>query len=394
VAAPHAGYLNLVVAQSGQCLSVAGASLSAGAGLVQWPCNGGDNQEWLVSSFSGGLTLTARHSGLCLAVEGASTAEGARILQTSCITFPPPAWVASSSSLPSGAGSNLGFFVNSGKIFDGNGLPFVPEGANLVYWCGFGFNVDGISSRWAFNTVRLNFYVQDTTPANVDAVMGDYLRNKLAVILGTHHRTCGQCNDLTALEETADFFIAAKDVIAKYKRYVFLNLMNEFGHYISYPQNWQTAPPSAEQVPFDYAQEYSRLIVKMRAGGLTGMPIVVDCLGASAESLLEYQQNWRKILDADPEKNVIFSCHYYDDPMQDEMDQAAAQGIPFLVGEESSYHSGAKLQAIKTRARQYGQGFLLWDIGCDGLNIADAAGNPLGSTLQPLFTGTTKATHF
>jgi hypothetical protein len=41
--------LNLVNRNSGMCLDVKGASKAAGANVIQWPCNGGNNQKWFLT---------------------------------------------------------------------------------------------------------------------------------------------------------------------------------------------------------------------------------------------------------------------------------------------------------------------------------------------------------
>ena len=46
--------------------------------VVQWACNGGDNQTWNVEpALDGYSRVIARHSGKCLDVSGASTDDGA-----------------------------------------------------------------------------------------------------------------------------------------------------------------------------------------------------------------------------------------------------------------------------------------------------------------------------
>jgi len=79
------GYYNLVVKSTGYCLDVSGASQTPGATALQWPCNGGANQQWqIVATDSGYSTLVARHSGQCLDVFYASQASGATVGQYTC----------------------------------------------------------------------------------------------------------------------------------------------------------------------------------------------------------------------------------------------------------------------------------------------------------------------
>ena len=60
-------------------------SLNDGMPLVQWACNGGDNQTWRVETASDGYSrVIALHSGKCLDVGGASTDDRAEIIQWQC----------------------------------------------------------------------------------------------------------------------------------------------------------------------------------------------------------------------------------------------------------------------------------------------------------------------
>jgi hypothetical protein len=74
---------------SGMCLDVAGNSLSAGASIVQNPCNTDDPaQRWIVPkvaeifSTNGGFRhYTNKNSGLAMDVAGGSTANNAAVIQ-------------------------------------------------------------------------------------------------------------------------------------------------------------------------------------------------------------------------------------------------------------------------------------------------------------------------
>jgi endoglucanase len=65
-------------------LDVAGGSTDSGAPVVQWPVNGGQNQEWTLSGGSYGWKIVNYNSGDCLAVQGASTDAGAPLVQYPC----------------------------------------------------------------------------------------------------------------------------------------------------------------------------------------------------------------------------------------------------------------------------------------------------------------------
>jgi len=76
------GYYKITNRNSGEALDVNGAATTVGAGIIQWPWNGGNNQQWQLTSLSTGIYKVAnRNSGLVLDVNSASTANGAGIIQ-------------------------------------------------------------------------------------------------------------------------------------------------------------------------------------------------------------------------------------------------------------------------------------------------------------------------
>lgn len=76
------GYYKVTNRNSGQSLDVNMSSTANGAGIIQWPRNGGNNQQWQLTATSNGIyKVLNRNSGLALDVNGASTANGAGIIQ-------------------------------------------------------------------------------------------------------------------------------------------------------------------------------------------------------------------------------------------------------------------------------------------------------------------------
>jgi hypothetical protein len=79
------GYQRISVRHSGMSLDVANNSTGNNAAVVQYPWNGGTNQQWRVQSIGGGYYhIVARHSNRCLDVASASTADGASVIQYTC----------------------------------------------------------------------------------------------------------------------------------------------------------------------------------------------------------------------------------------------------------------------------------------------------------------------
>lgn len=73
---------------NGQCLGVQGGSLSWGARVVAWTCNGHADQYWYI----GDGPITNRNSWLTLGVSGGSTANGAAVVQWQSNGHPDQVW--------------------------------------------------------------------------------------------------------------------------------------------------------------------------------------------------------------------------------------------------------------------------------------------------------------
>jgi hypothetical protein len=71
----------IVSVNSGQVLDVAGRSTAPGTRVIQWPWNGGTNQQWRVEPVGDQVRIVSVNSGQVLDVEGASSANGTSIIQ-------------------------------------------------------------------------------------------------------------------------------------------------------------------------------------------------------------------------------------------------------------------------------------------------------------------------
>ena len=73
---------NLVSVNSGQLIDVAGVSTEVGGRVIQWPANGGRNQQWRFEWLSPGtFRIVSVHSGQVIDVAGGSPDDGARVIQ-------------------------------------------------------------------------------------------------------------------------------------------------------------------------------------------------------------------------------------------------------------------------------------------------------------------------
>jgi hypothetical protein len=87
------GWFELVVASTGECLTVDAASQDDNHKVVRNFCNGNYSQQWTMADapIGGGFVfLVARHSGKCLAILSESLLPGATLVQYACT---PYSWV-------------------------------------------------------------------------------------------------------------------------------------------------------------------------------------------------------------------------------------------------------------------------------------------------------------
>ena len=85
-----ASFLSVAVAQhSGQCLDNTDLRTTDGNQQQQFPCEGGDQQQWAFHPVAGAVdtyTVVNQQSGKCLDVSGGSTADGAAVHQWTCLS--------------------------------------------------------------------------------------------------------------------------------------------------------------------------------------------------------------------------------------------------------------------------------------------------------------------
>ncbi|MER7674438.1 RICIN domain-containing protein [Kitasatospora sp. NPDC096128] len=87
---PPTGSRTLTNANSSMLMDDSGASTADGSPIVQWPANGGTNQQWTLQQVSGNTyTVVNRLSGKCLDTAGHAMAAGTRLVQWTCTPGSP-----------------------------------------------------------------------------------------------------------------------------------------------------------------------------------------------------------------------------------------------------------------------------------------------------------------
>jgi hypothetical protein len=122
-------YETLTARHSGKCADVTSQSLSEGALLKQYSCNGGGNQKfWFKATGDGRVQLVARHSSLCL------TETSGAVEQRTCSTDSAQRWRVTQS------GDYVTLAGNSGECLDVSNASSSDSAEIITYACTGGTN--------------------------------------------------------------------------------------------------------------------------------------------------------------------------------------------------------------------------------------------------------------
>ncbi|HWZ90797.1 MAG TPA: RICIN domain-containing protein [Polyangiaceae bacterium] len=119
----------LVNVQSGQCLDVAGGSLTAHGRVEQWTCNGLAPQNWTLSkAVDGSFSLKAQNSGLCLTPVAESASAGTLVEQDTCDASDAQNWALHQ--------VGLGYYelLHAGGVCLDNAGASTTPGTNIQTW--------------------------------------------------------------------------------------------------------------------------------------------------------------------------------------------------------------------------------------------------------------------
>jgi galactose oxidase len=88
---PVGSYYHIASVSSGQCLNVTYASKTEGATVIQWPCQAATatNDQWSIVSVGEYYHIVNVNSGECLNISGGSQTPGAQLIQWPCQPYQP-----------------------------------------------------------------------------------------------------------------------------------------------------------------------------------------------------------------------------------------------------------------------------------------------------------------
>jgi len=252
---------------------------------------------------------------------------------------------------------STGFFVSDGRLFDRLGNDFVMRGINHpVAW----FQNDALTwmdeiATTGSNSVRI---VWETTRGAPDIVRASIER---AVELGMvpmveMHDVTGS-PDLAGPARMAQYYVdEMRDILLEFEPYLLINIANEWGDFQTQDADW--------------VQAYQQAIVVLRDAGINHT-LVIDASNWGQKGSVIVAEG-AKLLEADPQHNVLFSTHMYQDyenPQRilDVLRGAQAASLPIIVGEFGFQHGNRNGQPIPVpytvmidEAARLGLGYLAW----------------------------------
>jgi Ricin-type beta-trefoil lectin domain-like len=132
-------YYKIINRNSGQALDISGLSTSNGGTAIQWPYNGGTNQQWQEVAANGGYKLVNRNSSLLLDDPNSATTKGTQLDQWSDSNSSNQQWNLVST------GDGYYYIVNqsNGLYVDVSGAS-TANGASVIEWSSNG----GTNQQW------------------------------------------------------------------------------------------------------------------------------------------------------------------------------------------------------------------------------------------------------
>lgn len=266
-----------------------------------------------------------------------------------------------------------GFFVQDRFLYSKDNEKVVLRGINHMFiWTDReGKTIPEIAKTGA-NCVRIVWNTRGRI-ADLDSIIGLCVANGMIPIPEIHDTT----GNWERLSEALGYWLRDEtlQMISNHQEYMILNVGNE--------------PGDKEQDPEDFFDAYNLIVTKMRAAGIR-VPIMIDAdnWGQSEKNLLEVGP---RLLQADPEHNLLFSIHmWWPSERHDAVKTGAATvaervtaclersvelNLPLVVGEFAPMAvAGAKeipYRHIMAECERLSIGWLCWSWGPGNFDSAD-----------------------
>jgi mannan endo-1,4-beta-mannosidase len=256
-----------------------------------------------------------------------------------------------------------GFFTLNGKLYDANGVEFIPRGVNNPHvWSddyGQFYAYQALSgiARLKTNCIRIVWETSRMSVDHLENVIKKVIDLKMIPMIELHDVT-GKTGEHDLLR-MADFYIRGdvKPILSRYEKHLLVNIANEWGDHGTSDTYWRDT--------------YKKAVKKMRDAGIDNL-LVIDApaWGQGSWAILNQGQ---RIIDSDPQKNILFDLHMYatfNPPANigDVLQAFVDKKLPLVIGEFGYNHNNGnnnlqcKVDAreILKQCQNKGIGYIAW----------------------------------
>ena len=259
--------------------------------------------------------------------------------------------------------NSKGIQVKGSKLYDGDGKEFIFRGVNLAhawYTDKTKFSINEISSLGA-NSARIVLATgakwTKTSYSELEKIITWCENAGLICVLEVHDFT-GSDNPTDITNLALDYWSEMKNLLNEHLNYVIVNIANEWLGTWNKGSLW--------------GDTYVTAVKSLRAVGIKNA-LMVDASGWGQETD-PIIKDAKRVLEADPDSNVIFSYHVYaalgkdDNSLTSGFDGLKKTGVCWIVGEFGWFHSGADVayKTLMKYCQTNGIGWIAWSWAGNG----------------------------
>jgi mannan endo-1,4-beta-mannosidase len=216
-----------------------------------------------------------------------------------------------------------GFTVSGTKLLDANGNEFIIRGVNNPHSWYLSKSVESLDliASYNVNCIRI-VWQSDDEVKKLEKIIKSCIKLQMIPMVELHNATgnnaTGKLLELTAYYARND----VKEMLFKYKKYILINIANEWGDYFMTGDQWKD--------DYKLAVDYLR-----KAGYETTLVIDAPNWGQKIEPIFDYG---KELLEFDPKHNLLFSIHMYGfwndrQKVDTSLQKAYDLSLPLIVGE-------------------------------------------------------------
>ena len=248
--------------------------------------------------------------------------------QTTAPADTPEQSSVTTSTVPVVVNSDGSMHVAGGKLYDGDGNEFIMKGVNLPHDWYAGYtktSIDAVADLGA-NTVRIvlgegSKYTRTSADELADII--NWSKSKGLVCILELHDFTGSDDPADITDKAVGYWKEMADLINANKDHVIVNIANE----------WQGTWNKGSL----WSDTYCAAVKELRSAGLE-TAIMVDASGYGQETE-PMERDCKKVLESDPDRNIIFSYHMYSvvgstkETIVNAIDGITDQGVCLAIGE-------------------------------------------------------------